>query len=112
MCILLYQSCNSWYKVSSTSILGGLSQRALAFEPLEIIARIQVCVYLLQLEKKQNKKHLDQQLQLKLKPELLLFLKSYLFSHTPERWIKWGFGRNWASLVAQILKNLPVMQET
>ena len=109
MCILLYQSCNSWYKVSSTSILGGLSQCALAFEPLEIIARIQVCVYLLQLGKKKN---LDQQLQLKLKPELLLFLKSYLFSHSPERWIKWGFGRNWASLVAQILKNLPVMQKT
>ena len=59
-----------------------------------------------------KKKNLDQQLQLKLKPELLLFLKSYLFSHSPERWIKWGFGRNWASLVAQILKNLPVMQKT
>lgn len=61
MCVLLYLFfSNSRYKVSSTSILEGLSQHAPAFEPLEIIVRIQVCVYLLQLEKKI---HLDQQLQ-------------------------------------------------
>ena len=110
MCVQLYLFfSNSRYKVSSTSVLEGLSQHAPAFEPLEIIVRIQVCVYLLQLEKKNTS---GPAVAIKLKPELLLFLKSYLFSHSPERWIKWRFGRNWGSLVAQIVKNLPVMQET